>query len=579
MKRFKSPGIHEIYDKLTAQLLERMDEGVTPWVQGWQAKGPARSVSTEKTYRGFNQLVLQAIGERYESPYWLTYNQAQALGGTVKKGEKGTPVIFWKILKGRGAPGSEGAAVEDGNDGDGEPAERSVSSGGGRSIPLLRYYTVFNADQCEGLKTDLDLHPGRLQKRPTPNEAHKAAQGVVDRADMCPVKTTASIAAYSPSRDEVLLPPPERFENLDDFYQVAFHELAHATGHKTRLGRLDRSADATADMRLGSYSKEELVAEMSAAYLCNLVGLDMERVKSRSAAYLKHWAAKCRQEPELLINAAQQAQKATDWVLGLTPELQKRRAEKEGTVYLQPPGAGSRAPLYQVEEHRPFHAGDVVRYFQPGTPNFDTGILTGETERNYTIAGLIDLPKSQVFSLATKEQANAKDLYVALIEANQAAPDFDPDDQEVLNTPESVAALTAAKWSHLNLVPMKDPVTQDWVCRKMKGYPVQNVAAPVDGIALYVGEDPAYEHKVEGDQFMGQLHSREVRADLYFTKRAAGIEVAVRTGPEDKDCIRCNNPDGMADVFAIAHDRAHQVIENQKARAKEAELATSAPEM
>ena len=569
-KPYKAPSMQEIYDRLTASLIERMEQGETPWARSWRSKGLARNATTQKPYRGFNQLVLQALGAKYESPYWLTYNQAGELGGNVKAGEKGTPVIFWKILKpfgSKAAPDGGGAAADCASEP--EATEMALTSKvPGRGIPLLRYYTVFNADQCENLKTKIDLHPGRNLTPPTPTEAHAAADELIARAEMCPILTNGHDPCYVPALDEIWLPTKGQFPHPDDYYQVCLHEMAHASGHASRLGRLDRSTDVVSDMRRDSYAKEELVAEMSAAFLSSQVGLDMARITERSGAYLRGWAKRCRQEPELLINAAQQAQKATDWILGLTPEQEKRRQQKESDpVVLAPPVPDAiPVPAYEVEDRRPFQAGDVVRYYQPGTKDFAIGILSAGSERTYTIGGLVDLPKDQVFSLATKAEAEAHELYV--FDVNHAD---DADGQ--------AAKGQAARWSHLNLTPVQSPQSGNWICTKMKGYPVKSVMAPVGDTCLYIDEDPAYRHVTEGDVFLGQLHSPAGRADLYFTRKGHKTEAVVRRSSDEKDCVRCTSAAGLTPEFAIALDRANRVIEAQKERDKITPEAIEAPSL
>src|SRR5690606_37933068 len=142
---------------------------------------------------GFNQMALTALGGKYDSPYWLTFNQAVDRGGNVRKGEKGTPIVFWKILnggKGRpGVPGRDSEQPEPEGEASGD-VEMTLTNKAANRVPLLRYYTVFNADQCEGLVTKVDLHPGRNMQPPTPTEAQENARAIVERADLCPIQLT-----------------------------------------------------------------------------------------------------------------------------------------------------------------------------------------------------------------------------------------------------------------------------------------------------------------------------------------------------------------------------------------------------
>ncbi len=274
-----------VYEVITDQIIDRLErDGVVPWHQPWSTERPKNLVS-KKEYRGINVFLLGA--GRYSNPYWLTFKQAKQLGGHVKKGEKSTPVVFWKWLE-RERENPDSGEVE------------TVST------PLLRYYRVFNVEQCEGLSVPAlenarDFHP------------IEEAERVVQEMPQCPIiQHETAQAFYRPSADVVNMPPAELFTSDEEYYSTLFHELTHATGHESRLNRL--ATDKLAAFGSRSYSQEELVAEMGAAFLCGHCGI-VERIIDNSAAYVQGWLRRLRNDKRLVVFAAAQAQKAADFIL------------------------------------------------------------------------------------------------------------------------------------------------------------------------------------------------------------------------------------------------------------------------
>jgi len=238
---------------------------------------------SKKEYRGINIFLLAFQG--YGSRYWLTYRQAQALGGNVKKGERGSKVVFWKI----GEYEKENA----------ETAEIETH----KSI-LLRYYTVFNLDQCDGIKSpeaDPNIHPieqceSIVRSMPNPPAFEQDAQ-----------------ACYRPSIDTIGMPARSAFHSAEEYYSTLFHELTHSTGHPSRLSReviMKHNPFGSED-----YSKEELVAEMGAAMLCGVASIESQTLDN-SAAYLQTWISRLKSDSRLVVSAAAQAQRAADYILG-----------------------------------------------------------------------------------------------------------------------------------------------------------------------------------------------------------------------------------------------------------------------
>ncbi len=270
-----------VYEIVTEQVVRALEAGECPWRKPWNGGHRAPMNITGREYRGVNVFLLGLAG--YESPYWLTYRQASERGGYVKKGEKGRPVVLWRWL-------------EDEKTGD--------------EFPILRYYTVFNVSQCEGIKA-----PESPARAFSPIEA---AERIVSGlpATHAPIRHGIAAASYAPLTDEVRMPSREAFRTDEEYYGTLFHELTHSTGHESRLGR----RGITDRVRFASheYSEEELVAEMGSAFLCHVAGI-LPATLENSAAYLRSWVRVLKGDSRLVIRAAQAAQKAADWLLDRKP--------------------------------------------------------------------------------------------------------------------------------------------------------------------------------------------------------------------------------------------------------------------
>jgi len=284
------------YQVITDRIVSLLEEGTVPWHKPWKG-GPAghpRSLSTGKPYRGINIFMLHAAG--YSSPHWLTFKHAQAMGGHVCKGEKGWPVVFWKWIDRRASDQDEGA-------------DQGKRKGG--QVPLLRYFTVFNVEQCEGLGIEAPAPPdGVLDFQPI-DQAERIAAAMPDPPT---IRNGEARAYYRRSSDTVNMPRQELFTSGEEYYSTLFHELTHATGHERRLNRQGVADQAT----FGStcYGREELVAEMGAAFLCGQTGIEQTTIEN-SAAYLAGWLKTIKADARLVVTAAAQAQKAADYVLNV----------------------------------------------------------------------------------------------------------------------------------------------------------------------------------------------------------------------------------------------------------------------
>jgi antirestriction protein ArdC len=281
----------DIYAEVTGNIVAMLERGVVPWrspILGQAKAGWPKNMESDKPYRGVNTFLLAVTAwvQGYSSSCWLTFNQAKARGGNVKKGQKSSMVVFWKQY-----PTTDRKT--------GEPV----------TVPVLRYYNVFNVEQCEGIEI-----PDAVKFEPTPftkNEAcEKIVSGYEDRPE---IEHAGCRAYYTPKLDAVTIPAPSRFTSGDEYYGTLFHELVHSTGHSKRL---DRGIDSQVrSFDSAEYAREELVAEMGAAFLCGHAGITPATVEN-SAAYIGGWIKTLKGDPRLAVVAAGAAQRAADWIQG-----------------------------------------------------------------------------------------------------------------------------------------------------------------------------------------------------------------------------------------------------------------------
>lgn len=277
------------YEIVTERIVAALESGVAPWRKPWRTTAPI-SMSSGKPYRGVNVFLLMGDGSN-GSNWWGTYKKVTELGGQIRKGEKATTAVYWKML------------------------DREDANGDAVRIPMLRYFNVFSATQADwegGM-------PERFSTYSTPNDPIAAADGIVeawkasgDAPRFSPEPSDR--AAYAPKADKIMMPHRDAFETSDLFYSTLFHECTHATGAAKRLNRpgvADFDAFGT-----HSYGIEELIAEMGAAMLCGQAGI--ETTIESSAAYLAAWLNTINEDPRMVVTAAQSAQKAVDRILGVT---------------------------------------------------------------------------------------------------------------------------------------------------------------------------------------------------------------------------------------------------------------------
>ncbi len=272
----------DLYQQITDRIIAELKKGTVPWHKPWKNTSGAVSRATGRPYSVLNQLLLPQAGE------YVTFRQAIEEGHPVKKGEKASMVFFFKFI--------------DAEDKD---------TGEKKQIPLLKYYSVFHISQCPGMQPRFassvqihnDLQPDKW--------AEQILLDYINRSGVKLRKQQSDKAYYNPAIDEIVIPEINQFSELSEFYGTAYHEVAHSTGHPSRLNRLIDIAKFGSE----SYSKEELIAELSASYLVNYAGLETPSSFANSASYISGWLSALKNDKRLVISAAGKAETAVRLIL------------------------------------------------------------------------------------------------------------------------------------------------------------------------------------------------------------------------------------------------------------------------
>jgi antirestriction protein ArdC len=288
----------DVYEQITASIVAELEKGVQPWFKPWNAEHAAGRITRPLRangvpYRGINVLMLWAVAvERgYAAPLWLTYKQAQELGGQVRKGEKGSMVVYANTITRSETDEKSGEEIE-------------------RAIPFMKGYTVFNAEQVDGL-------PAHFYTMATPALSTLERIEAADRffavlgAD---IRHGGNQAYYMQGQDRVQMPPFETFQDQISYYATLSHELTHWTKHPKRLDR-DFGRKSWGD---AGYAMEELVAELGAAFLAADLGLEAAP-RPDHAAYIASWLKVLKEDKRAIFSAAAHAQRAVDFMLALQP--------------------------------------------------------------------------------------------------------------------------------------------------------------------------------------------------------------------------------------------------------------------
>lgn len=281
-----------VYEVVTQRIIEFIEQNSElPWRKPWATVESAQqNFKSRRPYSGINAILTGMSG--FSSPYWLTFKQAKELGGSVRRGEKSTPVLYWSTFEKK---------VKD----EDEDEEKTKKFG------FHRTYSIFNADQIEGIEFPVPELPTR-EYEPI-EEAEKVIQAMPNRPT---INRTGTRAYYTPALDLVTVPSQQLHTSDEEFYSTLFHELAHSTGHPSRLNRFKEEGD---DHQFGSqtYSREELVAEMSSAFILNTLGISTESSDKNSAAYVKSWLNSLKNDPRMVISSASKAGKAANYIMNI----------------------------------------------------------------------------------------------------------------------------------------------------------------------------------------------------------------------------------------------------------------------
>ena len=281
----------KICQMVADRVLEELEKGVAPWSKPWFGSDRFVSHTTGKHYSLLNCLMLGAPGE------YATFKQISDEGGKVKKGVKSKPVVYWSPWKKKEI------------NADGEEVEKTVF--------ILKYYRVFNLNDCEGMKKKYLNDDDTRFIHETVKDAEDVIRGYCEANPGLTIKRedVSNRAFYRPSEDMIVVPAKEQFEKIEEFYSTLFHEMTHSTGHWTRLGRFKESG-LVAAFGGEDYGKEELIAELGAAALCGACGVESKDSFRNSAAYLDGWTKAIKGDPTLIVAAAGKADKAVGFILG-----------------------------------------------------------------------------------------------------------------------------------------------------------------------------------------------------------------------------------------------------------------------
>jgi antirestriction protein ArdC len=290
----------DVYAIVTDRIIELLEKGTIPWQKSWTDAGIPMNLLSKRSYRGINLWLLLSLN--YDVNLFLTWDQLKKVGASVKQGEHGHMVVFWKT------PNKIDTIEEKEND--------------KKQMPLLRYYKVFNVQQIRDLPTDLVLPELEKEHKPIAS----CEEIVTHMLNKPEIRHKDQGAYYHRIEDYVNMPRKKSFKDAESYYCTLFHELVHSTGHEKRLNR--KSITEMAEFGSETYSFEELIAELGAAFLCSSAGTLINQI-SDSAAYIKGWLSKLKNDKRFIIQASGAAQKAVDYILNENPIENEQKNEIE----------------------------------------------------------------------------------------------------------------------------------------------------------------------------------------------------------------------------------------------------------
>lgn len=295
-KNTKSNKKFDVYEMVAERIIEELEKGVIPWQKPWFGTREGAIKRNGEPYSFMNQMLLGDDGE------YVGFKQIQKEGGKINKGAKSKQVVFWKLIE----------KEEVGEDGEKKK----------KTIPYLTYKNVFNIK-------DTNLEPRERNEKGNckPNEmAEKVIEGYIKSSGIKFKNDKPSNKAYyRPSTDTVVVPRLDQYKDVEEYYSTAFHELTHSTGHESRLNRINKLAGFGSE----EYGKEELVAELGAASLVNICGLESEKSFKNSAAYIENWKNAIKEDKRMIVSAAGKADKAVEMIVGKTLDEEPKEEPKK----------------------------------------------------------------------------------------------------------------------------------------------------------------------------------------------------------------------------------------------------------
>jgi antirestriction protein ArdC len=280
----------DVYQIVSHRIITLLEKGTAPWQKPWADAGIPMNLISKRPYRGVNLWLLLSL--EYERNLFLTWDQLKKIGGSVKQGEHGHVVIYWKKPKNK---------------------ETEQKEDEKKNPPLLRYYKVFNIAQCH------DLPEGLVEPHfPKEHDPILECESVIHSMPQCPpIKHEEQQAYYDKVQDYINMPKPNSFKSSELYYATLFHELVHSTGSEKRLNR--KSITEMAEFGSDMYSLEELIAELGSAYLSSHTGIQNDSLQN-SPAYIQGWLGRLKNDKRFIIMASGQAQRAVDFILNLQVE-------------------------------------------------------------------------------------------------------------------------------------------------------------------------------------------------------------------------------------------------------------------
>lgn len=293
----------DVYEMVTNRIIELLEKGVIPWQKPWAEVGVPMNLISKRAYRGINLWLLLSLN--YERNLFLTWDQLKKLGGSVNQGEHGHIVVFWKNVK--------------------KQPEELDSNKNPKQIPMLRYYKVFNVEQCRDIPKEIMPELFKNEKDPIVE-----CESIFNNMPDSPLLIfKGKQAYYDVAADHIILPHLKYFKTSESYYTTLFHELVHCTGSEKRLGR--KSLIDMVPFGSESYAMEELIAEMGAAYLAQHSGILPVEINN-TVAYIDNWLGVFKKDTRFLISASGQAQKAVDCIMNVQIAKDERQEVFEEVV-------------------------------------------------------------------------------------------------------------------------------------------------------------------------------------------------------------------------------------------------------